>query len=229
MGTLLKVHVEAPESRHLVAECVSEAIKQGHYLVNEVLAQRGVDFKEMLVRVQDLARDSGGAFDPFLNSNQDEVDVRGLAKGYVVDRMCHVLEQGIPRLSGCVNAGGDMRFVGAMSRKIRLKMGPLENPLYRDFVSPLKALASSSVNVSLYDSRSTTRYRGLDLCDSVCALDQDRLVVVSAEECWLADGLTKVGLFAPLNVLKSWERKGAQFFVFDGLGRLAYGSGITLS
>lgn len=121
------------------------------------------------------------------------IDLGGIAKGYAVDRAMECLRQhGAP--FGVVNAGGDIRVTGRRTEPVALATKPeTQSSMNALPVIELKdgSIASSSSH------RQQRWYRGR-LCgphvDGVRRKPAatDRFVCVIAEQCVVADALTKV-------------------------------------
>jgi thiamine biosynthesis lipoprotein len=110
------------------------------------------------------------------------VDLGGIAKGFAVDRAVDSLkENGVTR--GIVNAGGDIRVFGAISREVCLR-----NPISPAQFSGILRVRNRAVATSgTYFSRRAlidgkTRGPMTDLIS----------VTVAAKDCMTADALTKV-------------------------------------
>src|SRR5262249_37800440 len=73
------------------------------------------EFEELLSFACSLERLSGGAFTPFFDG---QLDLSGVAKGYIVDKVCDFLREHLPDASGSVNAGGDVRFFNSAKREL---------------------------------------------------------------------------------------------------------------
>jgi FAD:protein FMN transferase len=119
------------------------------------------------------------------------IDLGGIAKGYAVDRAIACLRAaGVPRCS--VNAGGDLRIVGPELERVRLDGGASTAP-----VLPILELEGGSLASSGRPARPRQRgpFRGPHVDGrrrgSVGARS---FVCVVAEQCMVADALTKVVL-----------------------------------
>jgi thiamine biosynthesis lipoprotein len=168
----------------------------------------GQAFCATLSLAEDLWRESQGAFNPFAGMdfsggfpiecqaglakklNSCELDLSGIAKGYVVDRVVDWISGCAPQLSGVLNAGGDLRFFNCTDRQAQIRISGRE--LLREIQLSCSALATSSFSEMLGDTKSSTRYhqaprKGLKQTFTLAALH---------DCCALADGLTKVGWFA---------------------------------
>jgi thiamine biosynthesis lipoprotein ApbE len=156
-----------------------------------------------------LALESAGAF----VLNEENLDLTGIAKGLIVDRMAKLLERAGGR--GAVNAGGDLRFFGA----------PPPYPLHvrtaaglRALGSALPAIATSSLLESVENPDSSTRYR-LPLRDG---LTREHSVTVMASSAAVADGMTKVVMFGTPSLIEHCCRVfKTQVIVLDSASALS--------
>jgi len=128
------------------------------------------------------------------------LDVSGIAKGYAVDRaIAALVRAGIT--NACVNAGGDLRILGAQAVNVALRAAvPSAQAL------PVVALAGGALATS---SGEITRRRHAGgwvsahvAGDTRQSIDARTTVSVFARRCVVADALTKVVLADP-------ERAGA--------------------
>ena len=112
-------------------------------------------------------------------------------RGYAVDRAIEAL--GVdPGAQSCVNAGGDLRVRGPLVERIQLRV------LLAGNTTPVLEIENGSVASS--SGYSPDRY-GADRapgphvhCTRRCAVGARSFVTVLAEDCIIADGLTKVVL-----------------------------------
>jgi len=178
---------------------------------------------------------SDGAFNPFFPKNigrhlepyvfadQDEcfllckridvpLDLNGIAKGYVVDRVVERITRELPHVSGVVNAGGDLKFFNTQKKCVNLRLGDPRSPVLRTIVSPMNCVATSSIATSLYNENSSSQY-SLQLRRGLAEFDT---VSVAANCCCIADSLTKVALYGePESIEKSANLFNAKILVFD--------------
>ena len=215
---LTEVFEEAARLENLFSIFSAESeIKNLHSLEPGPAASPEV--RSLLLRARSFWEKSNGYFYPFRQKSDGNLslDLNGIAKGDIVDRMAQLLIEKAPGISGILNAGGDGCFFGESEKSVQLRMGTLQNPLIRDWKIPMRAFATSSPQVSIHDSLSTTRYeRPLrpELGENFC-------VAVSAPDCATADAMTKVGLMAPLETLRKCAQENqAQVLVFDSSGLL---------
>jgi thiamine biosynthesis lipoprotein len=156
----------------------------------------------VLEAAQELSRDSGGVFDPTvarpgrgswadiaLEKNcavrlrrRVMVDLGGIAKGFAVDRAVDTLMgNGIER--GIVNAGGDLRVFGPAPQLVHLRH-PAEPARAAGALRVRNRAVATSAGYfapkALFDGRNR---RGLPSNISVS---------VAADECMIADALTKI-------------------------------------
>jgi FAD:protein FMN transferase len=118
------------------------------------------------------------------------IDLGGIAKGFAVDRAVAALKAGGVK-AGIVNAGGDLRVFGPISRLIHVRH-PTEPTVAAGAVRLVeRAMATSGV----YFTR--RRHCGrhvsplVDGCTGRCAGELIS-VSVAADECMVADALTKI-------------------------------------
>jgi thiamine biosynthesis lipoprotein len=176
------------------------------------------EFRAVLSRALEIARDSGGAFDPTARSfaaddvagldpeatwRDVELDIRGvrfrrplvldfdgIAKGYAVDRaVAEMRAEGAS--AGVVSAGGDLRVFGEDAEPVHVRTGGPQS-----VVVPLVTLADGAVATSAYGGQRCRR-RGrwqTPLVDPRSGLPRmsTRTVSVIAPDCITADALTKV-------------------------------------
>ncbi len=119
------------------------------------------------------------------------LDLGGVAKGYAVDLASEVIAT--HGCSGVVNAGGDLRFVGAKERTAFVKKPDPEGGLFELREIPFPALATTG-------SYAFSEYGGNpDLIDSTQGkpVSSGISITVFAGSCILADALTKVVLNLP--------------------------------
>jgi FAD:protein FMN transferase len=139
------------------------------------------------------------------------LDLGGIAKGFAVDEAVEILRRrGVA--SGVVNAGGDLRVFGAQPSLIHLRH-PSRPQLFADKIQIREcALATSSPCFT------EKNWRGRRVSHLANALRQTAVagavsVTVRAQECWLADALTKVVLNAPQFARKLLAKHHAEAFV----------------
>ena len=161
----------------------------------------------------EIFRMSGGAFSPY-SPDSCFLDLNGLSKGYIVDQIVGAILNDNPAHQGLVNAGGDLRFFNCTNRTIDIRL----NSTRTCQITILKnAMATSSLNTATNDKKSSSQYSK----QLRSGLTLDHTVSVIAQNCMLADALTKVALFADFEVVQ----KCAMIFkvdilVFDAHGEL---------
>ncbi len=118
------------------------------------------------------------------------VDLGGIAKGYAVDQATAVLQRAGVR-SACINAGGDLRVIGAIPFMVSIRDPVTVTAAARELPVSDQAMATSAPYFS----------KRLDRNQLVCALVDGRSgqamtdlksVSVMAPTCMIADALTKV-------------------------------------
>jgi thiamine biosynthesis lipoprotein len=184
------------------------------------------EFLDLLEKAKKIQRTSKNCFWPFASASDDadgdetgRWDLSGIAKGFIVDRLCEFLLARDPELRGSINAGGDLRFFGRGDgdKNASLRLGPPGKPLLRRLSPRFESLASSSPAVAFTDPLSSTRY------DKTLASDLSpfHTACVSTAECAIADALTKVALFGEAALRREMAREfNAEIFIFDADGDL---------
>jgi thiamine biosynthesis lipoprotein len=139
------------------------------------------------------------------------IDLGGIAKGYAVDRaVAHLRACGAA--SGIVNAGGDLRVFGPVSRRVHLR-----DPANPGTLIPFADLSNGALGTSAaYFSR--TRWRGRTITPLIHgrrrnAIDTAFSISVSAPTCMLADALTKVALLKGPKARAAVRRLGGAMFI----------------
>lgn len=142
------------------------------------------------------------------------VDLGGIAKGYAVDLAVKSLQaQGVGQI--VVNAGGDIRVQGLGSELIRLAAKP--------FQGGMAALELTNASIASSSGEHQRRkHRGLVCGPHVDAVQRrpaptDRFVSVVADQCILADALTKVVMVMGTESKDILEHFGASAYFRDPL------------
>ena len=182
--------LEKQLSFHDPASELSQLNRNGHATI-------GTPLRHVLAMALRIARLSGGAFDPSSprGSWRDiellsgarvrfkralRVDLGGIAKGYCVDRAVAELRcAGVE--SGLVNAGGDLRALGARAFPLHLR-----HPEDSRRLLPLGELRNAAL------ATSATYLRGQERCAGAAPLAPGASVSVRAPRAAIADALTKV-------------------------------------
>ena len=181
---------------------------------------------EVLERALELSEATAGAFDvvrPGSGARHTDIvleggavrlrrparlDVSGIAKGFAVDVAVELLQRR-GASEGSVNAGGDVRFLGARCGpvKVRLPGQPAHSVQLPPLPYPAYATSSGEFGSTLYDPRT----------GASCAMEWS--LTVAATTCLVADALTKAtALLGPANWLL--KRFDATAFALDPNGRL---------
>lgn len=137
------------------------------------------------------------------------IDLGGIAKGYAVDQAIAVLERHAPeRISASVNAGGDVRMTHWEGESLAVRH-PSPERQGEHLALPMEAAAAAtSANTFLESSPAILSPRtGAQLADHVS-------VTVFAQNCMLADALTKVVALDP-DCETLLERLGASAQVLE--------------
>ncbi len=122
------------------------------------------------------------------------IDLGGIAKGFAVDAAISSLRDS-QVTSAVVNAGGDLRVFGADGILVHLRHPVTAQPLGNPLLLRDAALATSSPCFSRRQYRGRTISHLLNPGTRRPVTDSTS-VSVRADECWLADALTKVVLNA---------------------------------
>ncbi len=154
----------------------------------------------------------------WIQKNTDStVDLNGIAKGFIVDQIADNLIKTFPQFSGVINAGGDLRYFNEEFRESHVRVGNPKKPISRKLSSSFDSLATSSLTESQNNPRSKTFYRKI----LRAPLNELSTVTVLANSCAVADGLTKVALFAPISIIEKCAHYfKAQILTFDEYGTL---------
>jgi thiamine biosynthesis lipoprotein len=154
------------------------------------------------------------------------LDLSGIAKGYAVDRAIAALAQsGITQ--ACVNAGGDLRILGAHAERVALRSAVPHADSLAMIEIAAGALATSSGHVTR--RRHANRWVSSHVAgDTRHAIDARTTVSVLASRCVVADALTKVVLAEPHRGAKVLGRFGAGAYIhhpdYPGSGWKALGA-----
>jgi thiamine biosynthesis lipoprotein len=145
-------------------------------------------------------------------THRQQIDLGGIAKGYAVDRAVEALHHILYGISGCVNAGGDLRVFGETAFPILIRDGRQEDSHTEWQLIQNEALATTTVVVQSKDdtpSPSSPRMSAASPARSAYVdtytgqpLLQAQTIVARAKKCMLADAFTKVGLLFSGNVTK---------------------------
>jgi thiamine biosynthesis lipoprotein len=140
------------------------------------------------------------------------LDLGGIAKGFAVDLAITAL-QAAGLTAATVNAGGDLRTFGPQAVAVHLRDPRTPQMFAHQIEIQNSAVATSS---PCFAER---RWRGRIVSHLVNprngrATTGAISVTVRAPECWLADALTKVVLYAPQLAEKILAHHEAQAFVF---------------
>jgi thiamine biosynthesis lipoprotein len=141
------------------------------------------------------------------------LDLGGIAKGFAVDQAIQTLRKhGVS--AAVVNAGGDLRVLGEQPSWIHLRHPACPQVLAEKIQLRNAALATSS---PCFTERNWRGRRVSHLVNSArrIAVAGAVSVTVRAQECWLADALTKVVLNAPDLARKLLAKHQAEAFVMN--------------
>jgi FAD:protein FMN transferase len=136
---------------------------------------------------------------------------RGIAKGYAVDRAVVCLSRhGVRRC--CVNAGGDLRVVGAAPERIGLRVSQGQTPFAAVLALEDGSLASSGDHSA--DATPSTHVNGINRRP----MGHGIFACVLAESCAVADALTKPVLALGQSCDLVLRRFGATAHLLDTYG-----------
>lgn len=146
------------------------------------------------------------------------VDLGGIAKGYAVDRAVEALMR--EGLSGCVNAGGDIRAFGERPVPVHVRDPQDPGRIGARTTICNSALATSAI---YREGLASTAGRVLDPHDNVpprvaCSAS------VRAPSCTVADALAKAVLLIREGAASALAQFDAQAFVLDASGGRTIGS-----
>lgn len=145
------------------------------------------------------------------------LDLGGIAKGYAVDQAAQVLANA-NITQGLINAGGDLRFVGDMPRRLHLRHPSQPNLLLPIEDTPACAVATSSACFSVTEIDGQ-KVNALIHPHTGQVAPEGISVSVFASKCALADALTKPVLFAPVGEAQMFLRSfHALALILDAAG-----------
>lgn len=139
------------------------------------------------------------------------IDLGGIAKGYAVDQAIAALQQaGV--ISACVNAGGDVRVLGAIPFAIAIR-DPAT--VTGSTVTVDLANAALATSATYFSARQIGGQTVSALVDgrSGAAITSRRSVTVQAADCLRADALTKIVMASGDAAHPLLARHGAQAFI----------------
>jgi len=161
----------------------------GHRLVEAGLLPRQLDLSQYpLGGIQDIH---------FLGSSVIYatkpvcLDLGGIAKGFAVDKAVEVLMQN-GTLSGCVNAGGDLRVFGHTPRVIQIRHPKSPGKLIDIGTLQNGAIATSALYFANRDRKHSHIVNPLALDTNDIHVNFEESYSIVANECVYADALTKV-------------------------------------
>jgi thiamine biosynthesis lipoprotein len=144
------------------------------------------------------------------------IDLGGIAKGYAVDRATECLRvSGVP--FSVVNAGGDIRVSGRRTEPVALdtRRGT------QTFVGPLPVIELRDGSIASSSSHRQRRWHRGRLCgphvngELRSPAPTDRFACVIAEQCIVADGLTKVVMAKGAESTRLLRHFGASAHIYD--------------
>ena len=152
-----------------------------------------------------------------------ELDLGGIAKGFIVDQVVERLVRRAPGVEGSINAGGDIRFFGQKEPcSVTLRVGSAELGLVRELTMAAGAVATSSPDFA--DKFAAGSCAQSQTSFQRAAWPGVASVTVLAKSCALADALAKVALFSSQNEIElyahAFAEEDCQILRFDSQGRL---------
>lgn len=143
-----------------------------------------------------------------------EIDLNGISKSYIIDQIFNFLTRELNKTSLhiTVNIGGDLRQTLLPIHNFQLRLGTIKNILLRNLQSGYSCLATSSLDLSLNDKHSNTRYfkslrKEISSSSTVSSLSHNALT---------ADALCKLALFGKTDKIeKICLKYDSQILVFD--------------
>lgn len=142
-----------------------------------------------------------------------QVDLGGIAKGYAVDAAAALLSRdGL--MSGCVNAGGDLRVFGEFDRQIEIRSP--DDPFRPAALARVRnqAIATSAC----YPAATYYPASGRVLDERGNRAGQGRSATVRSDQCAVADALAKAVLLLGSHAASALARFDASGFLLDSEG-----------
>ncbi len=169
---------------------------------------------EVLEKALDISTLSDGYFEPF-REESNNLDLKSLIRGYVLDQAVKFLTAKHSSLMGMVHLAEGIRFFNCPKKAIHVRMSNTdiekELGLFKD------AIATTEYRGNLYDNESATLY----LHPLRHGISGRHTVSVIADTCMIANALTKIGLYAPQEIIQSCVAElDAQIIVFDESGEI---------
>jgi thiamine biosynthesis lipoprotein len=197
-GTWLAITGEFEDAvfEHAFAEAARlERILSIHDPASEVsrltdLRDASSELTEVLGLGARLEAESGGAF--HLRDSQGRLDLGGIAKGYIVDRVFDTLPKDGDAL---VNAGGDLRARGAHEVEVRIPRATGEERRFTLQIQDAALATSSRLGAHLAVGSASARFDTSNLAATSAMMKPVMSAAVLAPTAALADGLTKAALF----------------------------------
>lgn len=147
------------------------------------------------------------------------IDLGGIAKGFAVDQAVEVLQKSGFE-SGVVNAGGDLRMWGNESRTAAIKICGEASLSIQQIECMQTAIATSSVRMQA-DSECNLSAACHVKMPLGKAFNEAKTVTVFADQCILADALTKIVLLGSTSIAEQClSFYKAKALVFGSLGQL---------
>jgi thiamine biosynthesis lipoprotein ApbE len=169
---------------------------------------------EVLDQALEISTLSDGYFEPFREESKN-LDLKSLIRGYILDQAVKLIKAKNPKLMGMVHLAEGIRFFNCPKKAIHVRMSNAdvekEVGLFKD------AIATTESRGNLYDHESATLY----LHPLRQGISGRHTVSVIADTCMTANALTKIGLYAPQEIIQSCVAElDAQIIVFDESGEI---------
>lgn len=153
-----------------------------------------------------LQKKTHNVFNP-RNPNTNKIDLGGIAKGFIVDKITKMLTQN--NIHGIINAGGDLRIFGKYTAPIHIR-----NP----FNSQEYIFLGNFSNISIASSCITENSKKRGGKSMVWQTSDIVHATVIGKSCTICDALTKVVLINPELAAKCLHSLQYKSTIFDADG-----------
>ena len=147
------------------------------------------------------------------------LDLGGIAKGFAVDHAVACLRQLMKgrKVSGIVNAGGDLRVWGDTPQRLTVRLDGASPSYGSSLKAAHMAVATSASRNGASERLTTASYWR---ADSPVRWSRPRAVTVFADTCLVADALTKIVLLGtPIVAERCLSAYGARAVVYSKNGK----------
>ncbi len=223
MDTFVRVELRDAGNRKLAVGAIDEAINRMRKLAAQLdyksgKCQETADTRKVLNEAARLKEMTEGAFDVNFEGGS-EIDLGGIAKGFIVDEGILVLKKHGIR-EAIINAGGDMYCMG------KYRIGVRDPGRRRKIIAVLLARDKGIATSADYE-------RGAHIIDprkGQAVIKPGKSVTVTAETCMRADALaTALYVMEPREGLSLIETiTGAECFIVDENGKTYVSGGLRL-